>query len=309
MIDLSSLFEDFFDDPQFSLTELAATASLWSGRMLAVNPGAVLTARGNALSAALAAVEANTTDAGVKLAVQKGATANKKDFREVLQGNMAKVHGKVVGQYGKDSPQLIQIFPKGLKPFATTAPEGAIENELGVVLAGLTAHQADLGAGVVGDVGSYLSAWLTVYNAALGAKTAKKSSNLSGADLRKALQMEMTKAALFVAFTFPGDRAKGEFYLPTEKLFNREQHPPGAPALTLHTGVGQLDVTAEVTNATSVEFFMVHNGGAKTPIGTKPPGEPLMVSGLAPGEVSITAVASNEAGAGPESEAVTGTVT
>jgi hypothetical protein len=307
MINLEDLFNDFFDCKEFSLTELCMTASDWVGRMTQVNPAGVFSARITALAGALASVEANTTDAGVKLGVQKGATQNKKNFRKALQENMAKVHAKVVAQFGKNSPELLQIFPKGLAPFQKDAEQEKVENELGVVLAGVTAHAAALPAGLVSDVGGYLSGWLVVYNASKGSQAAKKMSNFSGGDLRKALQIEMTKTALFVAFTYPGDQAKGHFYLPTTHLFNPQQQKPHAPDLTVNFGIGRYEVTAEVGNADEVVFLARDGGaGAFAEVGRTPPGETLIVD-HAPGVVEVKAFAVNGAGNSPE--VVSGEVT
>ena len=309
MINLDGLFEDFFDDNNFSLTELSMTALDWVGRMSQVNPGNVFSARILALQNALNAVEANTTNAGVKLGLQKGATQNKKDFREALQENMAKVHAKVVAQYGKKSAEMLEIFPKGLAPFSKNAEEEKVENELGVVLAGVTAHQGDLGGGVVLDVGGYLSSWLVVFNASKGSKLAKASTNLSGGDLRKTMQLEMTKTVLFVAFTFAGDPTKRKFYLPTTHLFNPQQQKPVTPSLTVNFGIGFYDMTGDVGNANEVVFLARLAGApAFAEVGRKPPGETLVVS-VAPGVWEVKAFAVNGAGQSPESDVVSGEVT
>ncbi len=309
MINLESLFADFFDDKEFSLTELSMTASDWVGRMTQVNPVNVFNTRIAALQGALNAVETNTTDAGVKLGLQKGATHNKKGYRQTLRENMTKVQAKVVAQFGKNSAELLQIFPEGLAPFQADAKEEKVENALGVVLAGIMAHAAALPAGLVTDVGGYVSSWIVVFNASKVSKTAKSSTNLSGSDLRKTLQMEMTKTALFVAFTYPGDVAKGKFYLPTTHLFNPQQQKPVTPSLTVNFGLGFYEATGDVGNADEVVFLARMAGAANfAEVGRKPPGETLVVSS-APGVWEVKAFAVNGAGQSPESDVVSGEVT
>lgn len=310
MINLQHLFQDFFADDGFSLTELVGTGGDWVGRMTVTNPGAVFTPRINALAAALAAVESNTTDAGVKLALQKSATANKKNFRTALVGNMAKVQAKVVAQYGKEGVELLEIFPKGLAPFAVNAKEEPLENELGVVAAGLTAHVADLGAPVVSEVGGYLSAWLVVYNASKGSKDVKKSSNLTGGDLRKTLQLEMTKTALFVACTYPGDTVKGAYYLPTEKLFNPQAHPPGACTIEVSGGAGSITTTGHASGATLVRWFRRLAGETIwVEMGNGPADEEVTFDTLAAGNYEVKARGENDEGPGSDSAVSTVTVT
>jgi hypothetical protein len=309
MINLHNLFNDFFDEPQFSLTELAETGGLWVGRLTGLNPGGIFTARANALQGALSSLEANTTDAGVKLGLQKSATANKKLFRKSLQENMSKVQLKVVLQYGKSGPVVLEIFPKGMAPFQADAAQEPLENELGVVLAGVTAHAAELPAGLVTDVGSYLSGWLLIYGASQSSQIAKTTSNLSGGGLRKTLQIELTKTALFVAFTYPEDHAKCDYYLPTHKLFNPEAHPPGPCTIEVGGG-GAITTTAHASGASIIRWYQRLVGATTwVELGTGPADEEVTFDLLPPGTYEVKARGENDEGPGPESEVSTATVT
>jgi hypothetical protein len=311
MINFHTLFNDFFDDDDFSLTELAETGGLWVGRLTGLNPGGVFTARANALQAALSSLEANTTDAGVKLGLQKSATANKKLFRKSLQENMSKVQLKVVLQYGKSGPVVLEIFPKGMAPFQADAAQEPLENELGVVLAGVTAHAAELPAGLVTDVGSYLSSWLLIYGASKSSQIAKTTSNLSGGDLRKALQLELTKTVLFVAFTYPEDHAKCDYYLPTEKLFNPQAHPPGACSIEATGGDGQISVTGHASGADTIAYASRLAGSSDpfAPLGSSAPDEEVTFDTLPPGSYELKGHGVNAEGNGPDSDVATVTVT
>lgn len=308
MTNFHILFNDFFEDKNFSVTEKVTTAAAWIGRMTVNNPGGVFSSRITALQGALSAVEASSTDKGVKLALQKTATINKKNFRRALVGNMSKVHAKVVAQYGKGSAQLTGVFPKGLAPFAENAKDEPLENELGVVLAGLTTYQADLGPAVVAEVGGYISTWLVVYNAASGSKTAKVSSGSSGTTLMKTLQIEMTKAALFVAFTFAGDDTKCDLYLPTTTLLNPEAHPPGACTIEVNGG-GAITTTAHASGANLIRWYQ-RLVGAPTwvELGTGPVDEEVTFDQLPPGDYEVKARGENDEGPGPDSDVSTATV-
>jgi hypothetical protein len=301
MTNFHILFEDFLADGRFSVTEKVTTAGEWVGRMTLNNPGGVFSPRVTALQGALSAVEANSTDKGVKLGAQKTATTNKKNFRKALVGNMARVHAKVVAQFGKDSAEVAGVFPKGLAPFA--------ENELQVVLAGLTTYQAQLTTGPMTDVGGYISSWLVVYNAAKGSKTAKVSSGASGTTLMKTLQIEMTKTALFVAFTFPGDDSKCDLYLPTTSLFNPEAHPPGPTTLEASGGAGSISITTHASGATIVRVFQRLVGATVwVEMGTCPPDEEVTFDMLPPGNYEVKARGENDQGPGTESDVSTVTV-
>src|SRR5689334_21369120 len=117
MYNLEELFTGFFADKEISLAELSIYAHVHIDRMIAINPEAVFAARITATQVALAALEERTSDTGVKAAIQKGKTLNKKNFRDTLPGHMGKIHGKVIGQYGKKAAEVLEIFPKGLSIF------------------------------------------------------------------------------------------------------------------------------------------------------------------------------------------------
>lgn len=246
MFNFERFFEGFFDNPQISLTELVKYATTSISRMTAVNPGAVFATRITPTQVALAALEAKTTDSGVKSAVRKGATRNKDEFREALPGHMSKIHGKVVGEYGKDSAELLQCFPKGLTVF-TTCRDEQLENEMQVTHAGLTAFQATLGVTVVNHLGGLISEWISTYALQGGAKaTAKSASAQDLPALRKALELELHKNVFFVALTFPLDKAKGMYYLPQEELRNAKA-PVGAPEAAVLQQVDVDEATRAVT--------------------------------------------------------------
>lgn len=227
MINLERLFDGFFSEPQISLSELSNYAHVSIDRMTAVNPGAVFGPRITATQVALAAVEAKTTDTGVKTGIQKGKTLNKNNQRKAIPGQLAKVHATVIAKYGKDSAEMLECFPKGLSIFSTCRDE-QMENELQITLAGITAHQADLGAEVVGVLGAILSAWISTYALQGGAKSQAKASGGDLGTLRAALELECQKNALFTALTFPLDGVKGMYYLPQELLRNAKA-PAGLP--------------------------------------------------------------------------------
>lgn len=255
MMNFEDLFVTFFDEEKISLTKLSNYAHTSLDRMIELNPGTVLAARITATQVALAAMEAKTTDSGVKMGIQKGKTLNKKTFRKALPEHMAKIHAAVVLQYGKNAAELLEIFPKGLTVFGSCRDE-QLENEMQVTLAGLTAHQADLGATVLSDMAGLLSTWISTYGLQAGAKVAQKASGGSLQTLRTALELELQKNVLFVAFTFPLDRAKGMFYLPQE-LLRSPKAAPGVPGAAVIQQVAVDGATRSVT-------VRVQSAGAQT---------------------------------------------
>jgi hypothetical protein len=310
MMDFHVLFNDFFDSKELSLTELVGYATVNVGRMTTLNPANVFGPRINATAVALANVEANTSDAGVKLALQKGATFNKVEFREALPAALTKIHAKVVAQYGKPSAELLQVFPEGLSGFGTQCRDEQLENKLQVSLAGLVAHQVDLGAPVVADMSGLLSAWIVLYAAGVGTKGAKKSSGLTLGELRKPLQIELTKNALFTAFTYPEDHAKCDYYLPRHLLLNAQAQPPGGCAIIVTAGVGQWTATATSSGAETIRWFR-RAGGTSDPfveVGTSDTAETFL-NGASAGSYDIRAEGVNDAGTGPASAVSTVTVT
>ena len=224
MIQLTRFLENPFDDEGISLDELIAFTTDHLQRMIANNPGALFNARITATTTTLAVVESCTTDDLTKLGLRKSAKLSKNTYRKALPDNMARIHAAVVYKYGPNGPQVLQCFPQGRGVF-NQCTDDHLENLLQTLLNGVTAHQADLGAPVVADVGGLLSTWLAVYAASESSTGAKTTTQEGKKQARLNLQLELFKNLLTVALNFPRLPEKLPLYMQQSLLEDHPQQP------------------------------------------------------------------------------------
>lgn len=163
MIDLHRFLQNPFDDPQISLGELLSFSSDHLARMIANNPGGVLTARITATTSSLTLVQNCATDDLTKKAIRKARKQVKDAFRKSLLEEIAKVNGAVVAKYGPNSPEVAECFPQGRTIFSSCTDD-ALEQHMETLRNGVTAHQAGLGAALVTEVTGLLTEWQAVYS-------------------------------------------------------------------------------------------------------------------------------------------------
>ena len=187
---------------------------------------ATTTAAANAFNAGLAEI-------GSKLATQKMQTEIKKAFRASLPDEILVVYSGLVAAVGPTSPILTECFPKGRTVFMR-CQEGAVDDELQVLLTGLGKHTAVVPPAVVTKATSLLTTWNGIYEAAGTAKGTKKTTALSLQELRAALEAELFTNLLMLAILFPDDEVKAAQYCPKHLLEPRGSSlTPGTTTLTL----------------------------------------------------------------------------
>jgi hypothetical protein len=255
MINFHRFFLNPFDDRQISFTEILNYAAVQYQRLVANNPGGVLTPRINATSVALTALEAGVSDDFTKLAVQKAKTDAKKAFRESLPAVIAKIHGAVVGAFGPNAPQVMECFPHGRNIF-TTCRDEQLNNHLQQLVNCLTPLQAQVGATAVSEAGSALSSWTVLYVAQQQA-IGLRSQTIEARDAaRAALRLELFKNLLTLALTFPNDTDKCDLYCPQHLLRNAQSPPPPGEATLVSHYAGGLSapLAAQAEGATAFTF-------------------------------------------------------
>jgi hypothetical protein len=223
------MIENQFDDPKISLDRLLAFTTDHLQRMVA-NNAVLFSARITATNAKLAVVESMLTDDQVKLGLRKGKKFIKDTFRKNLPKNVEKIWAVVVAQYGSESAQVLECFPQGRSVFNVSgSTDDHLENHLQTMLTGVTAHQADLGATVVGNAGALLSSWLVVYNASEVSTGAKSSTQAGKKTARENLQLELHYNLLEIAKAFPRQPEQLDLYMQQSLLENPAAPEPPTP--------------------------------------------------------------------------------
>lgn len=228
MRDLSRFLDNPFDDPGVSLDELVAFTTDHVGRMTANNPGGIFTARLAATATALAGVEDSTTDDQVKAGLRKARKLAKDAFRKSLPASVAMIHAVVVAKYGPTAPEVAECFPQGRKVFSDCTDDH-VDNHLETMIAGVTAHVADLGAQVVTDAEALLTGWNAVYGTSESSSGDKSMSEAERRAARAALQLVLFQNLLTIAMNYPRQPEMLPQFMQQSLL---EDHPISAPPPT-----------------------------------------------------------------------------
>ena len=183
-------------------------------------PGPEFAARVAATTAAANALNASMAETGSKLAAQKMQIEIKKAFRKALSGQILVVYGGLVAAVGPRSPLVTACFPLGRNVFMK-CQDGAVEDHLRVLVAGLGTAGALVPASVLAQATSLLTAWSGVYEAASTAKGTKRTTARARQALRAALEGELFTNLLLLALRFPNDEAKAAQYCPRYLLERR----------------------------------------------------------------------------------------
>ena len=221
MMKLHRFFQNPFDDPSFGVGKLLAFTNDHLAKMAAVNPGGILDARISATTAALQAVSSADVDDLNNMGWRKGQKGEKRKFRKALPGSIGKIYGAAVAKFGPKTPEMKELFPSGRSAFIKCR-DAVLEDELGVLITALTAHQSELGPEVLASAEALASGWQAVYEGSESSMAAKAHTEKARRDARAALQQELFLNLLALAQNFPRQPEKLNSYMQQSLL---EKHP------------------------------------------------------------------------------------
>ena len=235
MYQLNTIADNPFYDRQISLNEICAGATETLQRMVANNPGGFLTSSITSLTAAMANCDAAITDDGIKLGLRKGRKQAKDTFRAGLPAAITHIYNGVAYKLGANDPGVTDCFPHGRAIFSE-CPDDALDNELGMTAAAITAKAGVLGAELVSEIGSLLSTWLALYAASEASSGAKISTQLTRKAAKELLADALFDVLLTVAKKYPKQRAmidawfqQSLFENPDSSGEEAEPDPPAPP--------------------------------------------------------------------------------
>ncbi len=201
-------------------------------RMISNNPGGALSARIMDTEGALDVMRNFISEDLTKLGLRKARKMTKKAFRKALPNSVAKIMGAVVAQYGPDSPEVIECFPHGRTIFSI-CPDDEVKAHLQVIITGVTARQADLGAPLVAQAAALSAAWVSVYAVSESSSAVKSSVEADKNDARRNLQLVLYHTLLKIADMYPRQPEKLHLYMQQSLLETHakkvdEEDPPPA---------------------------------------------------------------------------------
>ena len=207
MYQLNTIADNPFYDRQISLNEICAGATETLQRMVANNPGGFLTSSITSLTAAMANCDAAITH----------------------------IYNGVAYKLGANDPGVTDCFPHGRAIFSE-CPDDALDNELGMTAAAITAKAGVLGAELVSEIGSLLSTWLALYAASEASTGAKISTQLTRKAAKELVADALFDVLLTVAKKYPKQRAmidawfqQSLFENPDSSGEEAEPDPPAPP--------------------------------------------------------------------------------
>ncbi len=217
MLDLNRLFENWFSDPEFSVAEKLSFADDTRQRIAQNNTSGVFDTILVELNANFIAAGGATGSEAVALAVRKAGVAAKRDLLDTIRSTVRRREGKVINDFGKGSPQYLEFFPQGLKPY-NEMNEAEVEGQLAVLIAAGGNHDATLKA----EFGDLKTNWLAAKKAA-----GEKIAAVSGADLTQdqamtALELTLMKVIFTAALAFVGNNAMGPVLFDQSRLENKQ---------------------------------------------------------------------------------------
>ena len=229
-----SFFRNLFKSKGISRNEILAYAAYQLSAMIEFNPDSVFDDRIPETTTAYNGMESAMRDDPAAKGLQLGRTRLKRAFRQTLPTQLAKLYGVALGQFGANSAELDQCFPSGRSIFDRCRDE-QLGAELKGVADGFNRHATALPAPAVAAAAALVTTWDGLLGTQTVAKIARKEGVGTINEAHAALQRALYRNMLWIAYHFPEDEAKCDFYCPQYLLENRAA-PVTPGATTLQAG-------------------------------------------------------------------------
>ena len=258
MLALIKFFLNPFNDLKISLQRLIVYAARHLQLLMGESPGPEFAARITATAAALTALDTSMGDQETKAAVASARAQAKKEFRQALPPQIARISAAAVLAYGENSVKYNEIFPHGRNIF-TRCTDEQLNDHLQATVAGLNANATGFTPALLAEAAALLSNWEATRGAVGTTQTTKELGAGARQALRAALARELFKNVLTLALAHPDDAAICEKYCPEYLLRVRASSvTPGIALLTL-VNYNPLNRQADFTiTAKDAESFRVY---------------------------------------------------
>lgn len=216
---LGRFFTNPFDDQQISLADLLAFATDHLQRLIANNPGGALDARITETRSALEQVQNSDRGDFGTLGQRKARKLALRTFRKKLPPRLGKIVAAVVAAYGPQSKEVTECCPGGRTLFQR-CNDDALAGHLEVLIAGLTAHQADLGPAVIAEATALLTEWTALHAASEASTGSKAATEAARREARLHLQLMLYLNLHHLALLHPRQPARLNLYMQESLLRN-----------------------------------------------------------------------------------------
>jgi hypothetical protein len=204
MINLYSVFQNFFDTKEISDDNLKKFTQDHIQRMTANNGGGTFTALITETTNVYLGYFGNITDTDTALAMQQALTLTVDTIMHNFKASASQKEGLVRSTYGKDSPTYQEFYPHGITEYSN-ATKANIETLMNRMVVAATAHEVDLGAPFKTLFANYQTNYTTARNAQLGKMAQVSTERTEIHATRDIVEIQLCKNLHFVGYTFPGD--------------------------------------------------------------------------------------------------------
>ncbi len=225
MIDLNRLFENWFAEKQYSVAEKLSFADDTRLRIADNNSSGAFNAVLVELNANFVAAGGATGSEAVALAVRKAGVQMKRNLLDDIRETIRRREGKVNSAFGKGSPEYLEFFPQGLKPY-NDMNEAQVESQLDVLIAAGGAHDGTIKS----EFSTFKTDWLAAKQAAGEKIAAASEADLTQDEALAALDLTLMKVIFTAALTFVGQKAMGPVLFDQSRLYNKSGGPEPEPA-------------------------------------------------------------------------------
>ena len=223
MIRFTRLIRNPFDHRGISAPELSAYTTDHLQRMIASNPGGILTARITATTSTFGLFQDAFAEDFGSLGVRKASVQVKNNFRAALPAALENLVFKIGGQYGAQSAQLTTCFPQG-RTIITKATDDHVKPHLDNLVTRLSTLTPAIQVGTLAEAEALRDTWVGVYNACEASTGTKTSTEAAKRNARFALATDLYLNLIEICRAWPREEEKITLYTRQSLL---EDHPAG----------------------------------------------------------------------------------
>ncbi len=256
-----------FKSGEHSLADEVAFTTDLIQRLSADNESGFYTGRIASIAGALSALNSSFTDDRIQLGIRKGVKLVKNNFRSQLADSLRPIHAQIVSAFNEPSEELTNAFPQG-RVAIFNARDDQLEAHLNVMVAGVEAHVATLGAPLVAQATALRDDWVTLYQASEEATGEKGLTEAERRLAREDLQIELHVTLAWFTVQFPRDPEKVFQYMRPHLLGQPFYQPPvgtetGSPGSSASTGSSSA-MTSSSSGSTSSTSMSASSSGSSS---------------------------------------------
>ena len=218
MMNLSRVFENWFLNKEFSLSELSSFAEETLSRLAANNPADAFDTIIAGLDTALSTLGTARGQRASATSIREARTRATELLLEQIKDIIRRRQGRVTDAFGKTGEEYQAFYPQGLKGYNDMV-YAEVESRLATLIGAATAYLPALTAEFTG----LKTQWQTVRGTQVEQKGTVAAGMLAEHDSREQIAKALMRTVLTVAAEFVGEEDKASVYFNQSVLYNAQQ--------------------------------------------------------------------------------------